>query len=59
LLHIETYIVHLGYARQSPLLRFLGVFDKEGSRGESSANDGEEQNVEKGPEKVVVEQDKG
>jgi hypothetical protein len=40
-------------------LRFLGVFDKEGSRGESLANDGEEQNVEKGPEKVVVEQDKG
>jgi hypothetical protein len=32
--------------------------DKEGTRGESSANDRGEQNVGKGPEQVVVEQDK-
>jgi hypothetical protein len=32
--------------------------DKKGSRGESLINDGVEQNPEKGPEKVIMEQDK-
>jgi hypothetical protein len=33
-------------------------YDKEGMRGESSANDGAEQNMERSPKKVAVEQDK-